>query len=154
MGMETKRRTINPTVRYLRGALRADRKIDALIERSVKYRHRAEQATGRITATRNSGTGRRSQVEDSVIALVDLSRELVDQAETLAAKVREIEAVIDQVEDDRYRDLLKWRYLNGWTWERITEAMGRENVSWTHELHGYALREVEKNLPYHMETNT
>lgn len=92
-------------------------------------------------------------MEDAVCALVDLSRELIQKANALADTVREIEAAIDKVPDDKHRDLLKWRYLNGWTWERITEGMGRLDVSWTHQLHGRALLEIKK-ITHPMENHT
>ncbi len=140
------RRWVNPTIQYLRQALRADRRIDALIERAEHYREQAVRATGRATATRVSGTGMRSNVEAGVCKLVDLSRDLERLAEELAEVVRQIEREIDRVQDDRHRDLLRWRYLNGWRWERIAEAMGYTDVKWLYKLHGRALVEFEKFL--------
>lgn len=142
----TEVRKRNPTIEYLRRALRADRRIDALIERSARYMDRATRATSRMTATRTSGTSGRSSMEDSVLELVELSDALLAEIDVLTAAVREIEEVIARVPDDRHRDLLRWRYLNGWTWERITAGLGLSDVRWVHRMHGKALLEVGKFL--------
>lgn len=144
---EVRRR--NPTIEYLRQALRADRQIDALLERAEMYRNRSMQATSRATATRTSGTGSRSRVEDCVMEMLELEDAMKAEISELAAKVAEIERVIDQVRDDRYRDLLRWRYLNGWTWERIAEGLDLKDVRWVYEMHGRALKEIEKILRVH-----
>jgi len=143
--MEVRERKMNPTIEYLGQVLRADHKLDALIERSQRYMDHATRATSRLTATRVSGTGHRSNVEDAVLAMVDLSREIEREMSLFVEKVREIDAMIAKVPDDRHRDLLRWRYLNGWPWDRISEGLGCER-RWTLAMHGRALLEVEKNL--------
>lgn len=143
-------RSKNPTIEYLRQALRADARIEALMERSGRLYDKATRATSTIRAERISGTVARSNVELGVVEMLDLADEIVAEAKALTAKIKKIERVIGAVKDQRHRDLLRWRYLNGWTWERITERMGRDNVSWTHKLHGEALIEAEKFI-HHME---
>jgi len=142
--MEVRERKPNPTIEYLNQALHADRQIDSLIEHSQRCMEHATRATSRLTATRIGGTGRRSNVEDAVLAMVDLSREIERETNLYIEKVREIRAVIAKVPDNRHRLLLRWRYVNGWRWDRIAEGLNVSDRSWVWELHGKALLEVEK----------
>lgn len=132
------------TVEYLRQALYADERIDALVKRSLHYRERAQQIAHHGFGVPGEKTNHHSKVEDAVVELVDISRELYEQARCLVMRIREIEDVIGRVEDDRYRDLLRWRYLNGWRWEKIAEALGCRDVRWVYELHRRALSKAEE----------
>lgn len=65
--------------------------------------------------------------------------------EELHAVKAEIESVIERVPDERYRRLLRGRYLEQHTWERLAVDM---NYSYMQvcRLHGRALSEVERML--------
>ena len=51
---------------------------------------------------------------------------------------RAIEAAISALGDPRFQDLLRWRYMDGWRWERIGRAMGYEQRQ-VYRLHALAL---------------
>lgn len=65
--------------------------------------------------------------------------------EELHAVKAEIESTIERVPDERYRRLLRGRYLEQHTWERLAVDM---NYSYMQvcRLHGRALSEVERML--------
>ena len=44
---------------------------------------------------------------------------------------------------DRYRDILRWRYVNGWKWERIAKEMNYSDMKWLWNLHRRALEALE-----------
>ena len=73
---------------------------------------------------------------------VSLKQELDARIERYAELVREIEGVIDAVEDAQYRDVLRYRYLNGWTWKRIAERM-HFSQDWVWRLHARAMQQVK-----------
>ena len=54
----------------------------------------------------------------------------------------QIEDAIASVEDERLRLLLRYRYIEGWTWEHIAVEL---NYSWRQvvRIHGQALSEVK-----------
>ena len=54
---------------------------------------------------------------------------------------REIAEVIAAVPDMRYRTLLEYRYLCGWSWRRIARTMNYSE-DWTRHAHGRALQMV------------
>ncbi len=55
---------------------------------------------------------------------------------------RDIEQKIDELENGSYALLLKYRYLDGYSWEEITELL---NYSWrsVHYIHNKALTNIE-----------
>lgn len=123
---------------YLRQLARMDKRIDALVERQERYR---ELASRRTTVYRDMpGGGRRcaSSCEEYVCKIVDLGREIDRQIDEYVDLTREIESAIDQLPDDRHRDILRWRYVNGWDWDRIAQSMSYDRV-WVWRLHGRAL---------------
>ena len=56
------------------------------------------------------GQRRNSSVEEYVSKIVDLTREVDAQIDDYVDLTRAIEATIDALEDERMRDLLRWRY--------------------------------------------
>ena len=60
----------------------------------------------------------------------------------LLTQSEEISAVIAQVEDPKFRQLLRLRYLSFLKWERIAEIMGCD-VRTVHRLHGRALQMIQ-----------
>ncbi|MBR1820443.1 MAG: hypothetical protein IJ769_02340 [Clostridia bacterium] len=109
---------------YLSQAKRQDRRIGALLDRQRRY-HELAGSCG----------------ENGRARMLELEKELDERIGAYAALVREIEGVIDAVGDAQYRDVLKYRYLNGWSWQRIAERM-YFSQDWVWRLHARALKAV------------
>lgn len=114
---------------YLSQVRRLDRRIGALMDRQRRYHE--------IGAWRPEGLG--AAVSPGQMAA--LERELDGRIAEYADLVRQIEAAIDAVDKEQYRDVLKYRYLNGWSWRRISERMNLSQ-DWLWRLHGRALQAV------------
>ena len=131
---------------YLRQLSRKDARINALIERQRRYRELAERRTAVYRDTPGGGRRCSSSVEEYVVKIIDLEREIDRRIGEYVDLTREIEAAIDRVSDDRYRDILRYRYLNDWSWEKIAQEMHYDRRQIT-RLHGLALLEIEKRCP-------
>ena len=66
----------------------------------------------------------------------------------LASKIRDnakrliqIEQIIKRMEDERFRRLLWFRYIDGMTWEAIADEMDMSS-QWVQKLHQKALRQI------------
>lgn len=127
---------------FLRQLARKDAHIDALIQRQQHYYDLAARRTPVYRADGSGGTRRRSSCEEYVCKAVDLGREIDRRIDEYVDLTRQIETAIAQLQDDRYRDILTWRYINGWRWEQIAQAMGFD-VKWVWKLHGRALAEIQ-----------
>lgn len=126
---------------YLRQLSRKDARINALVERQRRCRELAERRTAVYRDTPGGGRRCSSSVEEYVAKIIDLEREIDRRIDEYVGLTREIEAAIDRIDDDRYRDILRFRYVNGWGWERIAREMHYE-LRWIYRLHGRALREI------------
>lgn len=131
---------------YLRQLARSNSRIDALIERQRRYRELAERRTAVYRDTPGGGRRCSSSVEECAVKIIDLEREIDRRIDEYVDLTREIETAIDKVGDDRYRDILRYRYINGWSWERIAQEMHYDRRQIT-RLHGLALLEIEKKCP-------
>ncbi|HIS92756.1 MAG TPA: hypothetical protein IAA84_07025 [Candidatus Alectryocaccomicrobium excrementavium] len=127
---------------YLRQLSRKDARIKALLERQRRYRELAERRTAVYRDMPGGGQRHVSSVEEYATKIIDLEREIVRRIDEYADLTREVEAAIDRIGDDRYRDILRFRYVNGWGWERIAQEMHYDE-RWVRRLHGWALLRVE-----------
>lgn len=117
---------------------RKDARIEGMRERLQRYRELAEGQRARLYSLPGGGQRRTSSVEEYVSKIVDLTRELDAQIDDYVDLTRAIEAAVETLEDARMRDLLRWRYMGGWSWERISRAMGYEQRQ-VYRLHALAL---------------
>ena len=123
---------------YLRQLHDLDREIDALLQRRERYEALATRRTASYSDMPRGGRTE-SSVEYFACRLVELAQDIDAKIDAFVDLTREAEHLIEQVQDERYRRILKYRYLNGWRWERIAEAMNYDRRQVT-RLHGDALQ--------------
>ncbi|NLM05699.1 MAG: sigma-70 family RNA polymerase sigma factor [Tissierellia bacterium] len=87
-------------------------------------------------------TKEKSPMENAIIKLLDLEREIDENIDELVDLKRKIMEIINSIESDEYRLVLEMRYLNFKTWEDISESL---NYSYrqVHRIHGEALKMVK-----------
>lgn len=74
--------------------------------------------------------------------LADLSREIDEEIDRFVGMRQDIEVAIGSVEDRTLQTLLRYRYINGMTWERIAVEMNYA-YRWILKLHGNALSKID-----------
>lgn len=118
-----------------------NKEIDSDIAEREMWRSKAEQ----VTSTISQGGGGKSagaKFENPVDRIIALDREINRKINRLINYRVEISNIIEHVEDDTYRVLLRYRYLNGYTFEKIAVEMGK-SWRWIISLHGRALQAAE-----------
>jgi len=113
---------------YLGRARQARLRAEALAERRAQCEALADQRTG--------GPGPEMQ---------RLQRRLDRDIDAFAALSLEIEGRIDALESPIQRDVLRYRYLNGWSWKEIA-ARTRYCPSWLWKKHEAALKALEAQI--------
>ena len=113
---------------YLNQAKHADRQVRALHERR-KYCLELENDLG-------------DQMPPS---LKRLNVKLAQRVDAWAKLTIEIETVIDAVEDEFCREVLRYRYLNGLNWKTIA-SMTHYSYEWLYKTHAKGLRMVDRIL--------
>lgn len=129
---------------YLRQLPDLDKEINALLERRERYEALAMRRTGCYSGGLPGSQRRDSSVERYACKLVDLAREIDRKIDRFVDLTREAEKLIEEIPDNRYRRILKYRYMNGWSWDKIAQDMHFER-RWILQLHGYALTEFKNN---------
>ena len=119
----------------------AIREAERLENEMRRWRSRAEKVTAALKMTPSGGPGSRS-LEDAVDCIDALAVQLGAAQRRAVDLRRGIEAAINQVEDGRLRELLRRRYINGDTWEKVAAAMGYQ-YRWVLALHARAISEIK-----------
>lgn len=125
---------------YLSQAYRLDKRIERKTEERDRLRARLEKATAQLTGMPRGGSG--TDWTEAAVKVMELEAEISAEISELCRLKREIRAVIDAVEDKRYRDILEMRYESGWRFERIAVEA---NYTWRHvmRMHREALKAVK-----------
>lgn len=93
-----------------------------------------------------SPTSRGGNKADGIATAVDhifaLMEELNAKIDIAICMRDQISVAIDQLEDPRYRILLRLYYLRGLTWDLVASEM-HYDVRWVRKLHGKALQAIK-----------
>lgn len=128
---------------YLSRAFHLDILINGKLAQLDDLRAIATKVTAHMSDMPKSATPNKHSMEDTIIKLVDLEREVTADIDALVDIKCDIRAVIKAVPTYELRTLLELRYLSFLKWAEIAAGLGREERS-TFELHGKALECVKK----------
>lgn len=130
--------TVNNGKAFFDKCRRLDRRVDGKLDEAVRVRALAMNTTTNYSDQPRGGGDGSGPIERAVLRLVELEQEIADAINEMVDHRRAAQSIIDSLTDDRYRDLLSWRYFSSWSWDRIAEAMCCERMQvW--RLHGRAL---------------
>ena len=129
-------------IKYLKRYINLDREIERKLEEVSRLRSKLTRITQVLTAEPRGGGSIYGKTEEIIAKIVDLEKEIDADVDRLVAIRDGIKTMIEAVEDDRERLLLQYRYLDGWTFEKIAVEM---NYSWRqiHRLHSRALTNLK-----------
>ena len=129
-------------IKYLKRYINLDREIERKLEEIARLRSKLTRITQVLTAEPRGGGSIYGKTEGILAKIVDLENEIDANIDRLVAIRDGIKTIIEAVEDDRERLLLQYRYLDGWTFEKIAVEM---NYSWRqiHRLHSKALTNLK-----------
>jgi DNA-directed RNA polymerase specialized sigma subunit len=127
---------------YLSQAFWLDQRINSKLEQLESLRNLSMKVTTSYEQERVNKTKEKSPMENAIIKLLDLEREIDENIDELVDLKRKIMEIINSIESDEYRLVLEMRYLNFKTWEDISESL---NYSYrqVHRIHGEALKMVK-----------
>lgn len=116
-----------------------DRQIKNKTDELSMWRSRATKITPTYSGLPKGGGGDRIQTAvDNICRLED---EINAEIDRLIITRAEINEAIAKVEDERLREVLTLRYIQGKSWEQIAVEM-HYNYRWVTKLHGKALSEI------------
>lgn len=115
-----------------------ERRVSEKTERLAALMASATRATSSTEATRVSGTGARSRVEQAVITIIDLESQLDKSIDQKNAQRHAIQNAIDAMKDEREARLLELRYIDGRSWASVMTRM-EISETWSRVIHESAL---------------
>ena len=124
---------------FLRMARGADRRIDRAQERVERLRARLE--AGRMSQITGMPRGGGSDWTITADRLIELEKDVNARIRDMCRMKRLAMDAIDAVEEMRLREVLELYYLDGYTWEKVAEAMEMSDRH-VQRLHGLALLRV------------
>ena len=127
---------------YLNQARYIDRQIDAKLEHQSHLNSIIFKATSAISDMPGSPSRDITKRERAIEKVIDLEKEIDDEIDRLVDKKRELQTLINQIDNREYRLLLELRYVNISTWEKIADIMGLSLRS-VYRMHGAALIEAD-----------
>lgn len=130
-------------IRYLRRYRLNELEIVRLKEELERWHSQAEQVTSSMEYHGKAANDTRLQ--HAVDRLGSTEAMLTAQLTDRVRRRNSIEAAIGSVEDERLQLLLRYRYIDGYTWERIAVSMNYSYRQVT-RMHGRALRQIKDVL--------
>lgn len=125
---------------YLQQYKYLDKRINRQLEEIQELRSLAEKITPSYSDMPKSHNGQ-DKIQSAVEKIILLEQELDKLIDKYIDLRREIELKINSIDDKRLQDLLKYRYIDGLTFEAIAIEM---NYSYMQicRLHGQALNKI------------
>ena len=113
----------------------------------MAVRSQAEKVTATLTGMPGApaGTMTGDNLQRCIDMLDELERRYVDRLRETIRMLTSIEDGIDALADERYRQVLRMRYIDGLGWEEIAERVGYTKRQITN-IHGAALAAI-KDFP-------
>lgn len=127
---------------YLKQAFYLDKRINSKLKQVESLNALATKATSTLSDMPKSLNTGISNLEDTIIKIIDLQEEINRDIDKLVDLKSEIVDVINKIEDKELQVILEKRYLCFETWEKIAVEM---NYSIQHifRLHSKALKNIE-----------
>ncbi len=117
--------TIDKIKVFLKQALSLRREIVGQQERLAMLKSAMTSPRGTMWSTLKTFTGVGSDpLGDAVVKKIGLEVAIEQDIAKLSAVVLAIEQAVEGLEDSAEREVLRLRYLNGLSWERVAKRMG------------------------------
>lgn len=102
----------------------AERRIARMLEEKRRWAQKAAAISPVYSdMPRPPRGGRGDRIQDAVCNIADLEQDIAREIGAQVRLRRRVERAVNRLEDDRLRDVVRYRYVDGYTWERIAEEM-------------------------------
>lgn len=116
-----------------------ERRINRLLDEKRGWMEKAT-AVNPVLSDMPKGGGT-DKIQNAVCRIADIEADINREIDRQIDLRERIETAICAIPDGRLRDLMRYRYIDGLTWEQIAVTM-RLDYRWVLRLHGRALSEL------------
>lgn len=141
----------SPVAAYLAQARQIDGLIQAKLEQIAQLRASITRGTAMLSDMPRGGPMR--DWTDTAARVADMETELRGQINLMIDIKSEITEAIMTVPDMELRTLLNYRYLTGWSWGRIADAMHYDRATiWRKHKEAMAAVQIPEDKLKHLAT--
>ena len=141
----------SPVAAYLAQARHIDGLIQAKLEQIAQLRASITRGTAMLSDMPRGGPMR--DWTDTAARVADMETELREQINLMIDIKGEITEAIMTVPDMELRTLLNYRYLTGWSWGRIADAMHYDRATiWRKHKEAMAAVKIQEDKLQHLAT--
>lgn len=130
---------------YLSRYLEADREINAKLDEISQLRAKITGTGISLNPDKVQTSPPSDTMARIVDKIVDMEKEVDEEIDQLREIKREVYQVIFSLSDERYRAVLRRRYINGKTWEQIAVEL-HYSYKQVCRIHGKALQKLKDVL--------
>ena len=142
----------SPVAAYLAQARQIDGLIQAKLEQIAQLRASITRGTAMLSDMPRGGPMR--DWTDTAARVADMETELREQINLMIDVKGEITEAILTVPDMELRTLLNYRYLTGWSWGRIADAMHYDRATiWRKHKEAMAAVQIPEDKLQHLATH-
>ena len=123
----------------------AERELKVLTAKLRHYEDLGLQITSRLGGIGGKQKGAR-KTEAAAVGFLDSARDLERQVNEYTTLINKAEQVIKQIRQEKYRQILSYRYLCGWSFRSISDELKYNDPNSVYRAHGWALTEAQKIL--------
>jgi hypothetical protein len=87
-----------------------------------------------------------SRVEAAAMGIFDSTQKLEQQVKQYTETITKAQKVIGQIQQDKFRQILTFKYLAGWSFRSISDELKYNDPKSVYRAHGFALKEAQKVL--------
>ena len=131
---------------YLEQVSRAEKEVRVIQAKIDHYRDVALSMSSHFADAPIRASTPSSRVETVAVGIVDALEEWNANLGAYKAIIDRAEKLIDRIPQERYRLLLKYRYLCGWDLQRVGRELQYTDRNSIYRAHGWALLEMGKIL--------
>ncbi len=129
---------------YLSQALWLDQRVNTKLEQLQTLRELSMKVSANLTVEKVAGgNNKKGHMENTVVRIVDLEKEIKEDVERSIAIKAEIMNTISQVDDPIGQIILEMRYINGKGWDEISRDLKYNDRS-VFKIHSRVLKEISK----------
>ena len=130
---------------FFRQVQRAERELKML---NAKIRHFED--LGLSIGSHIGGVGGKqcgaSKTETAAVGILDSTTDLNKQIQEYTALIARAEQVIRSIPQEKYRQILTYRYLCQWSFRSISDELQYNDPNSVYRAHGWALTEAQRVL--------
>ena len=121
-----------------------EKRIARLLDEKKKWKEKAEAISPVYSDMPKAGGC--DKIQNAVCQIVDLEQDINREIDAQVDLRRRIEAAVKQMDDEKLRDIVRYKYIDGMTWEQVSESMELDE-RWVKRLHVRAIRKLTLESP-------